>query len=174
MRPGTVKLQVTLKFERNPNRVFKNLCLLMTPETLVTVSWVCSMTEARSFLQEIDEAVLHGSPESRARALWHATDLLIAGRYTEDQIWVFGEVIGRLADEIEGAARAKLAKRLAHSGNAPFNVIMVLASDDFIDVAGPSFSTPSGLTIRRYSPMPEPKARHTFSRSPSDVRFPSW
>jgi uncharacterized protein (DUF2336 family) len=109
----------------------------MTAETLVTVSWVCSMMEARSFLQEIDEAVLHGSPESRARALWHATDLLIAGRYTEDQIWVFGEVIGRLADEIEGAARAKLAKRLAHSGNAPFNVIMVLASDDSIDVAGP-------------------------------------
>jgi uncharacterized protein (DUF2336 family) len=69
--------------------------------------------------------------------LWHATDVLIAGRYTEDQIWVFGEVIGRLADEIEGAARAKLAKQLAHSGNAPFNVIMVLASDEAIDVAGP-------------------------------------
>jgi uncharacterized protein (DUF2336 family) len=103
----------------------------------VAVSWVCSMTEARSFLQETDEAVLHGSPESRARALWHATDLLIAGRYTEDQIWVFGEVIGRLADAIEGAARAKLAKQLAHSGNAPFNIIMVLASDDSIDVAGP-------------------------------------
>jgi uncharacterized protein (DUF2336 family) len=95
------------------------------------------MTEAGSFLKEIDEAVLQGSPESRARALWHATDILIAGRYTEDQIWVFGEVIGRLADEIEEAARAKLAKQLAHSGNAPFNVIMVLASDDSIDVAGP-------------------------------------
>ena len=85
----------------------------------------------------MDRAVLHGSPESRARALWHATDLLITGCYTEDQIWVFGEVIGRLADEIEGAARAKLAKQLAHSNNAPFNVIMVLALDDSIDVAGP-------------------------------------
>ena len=95
------------------------------------------MTEAKNFLQEINEAILRGSAESRARALWHATDILIAGRYTEDQIWVFGEVIGRLADEIEGAARVKLAKQLAHSGNAPFNVIMVLASDDSIDVAGP-------------------------------------
>ena len=56
------------------------------------------MTEARSFLQEINEAILQGSPESCARALWHATDILIAGRYTEDQIWTFGEVIGRLAD----------------------------------------------------------------------------
>jgi uncharacterized protein (DUF2336 family) len=95
------------------------------------------MTEAKSFLQEINEAILQGSPESRARALWHATDLLIAGRYTEDQIWIFGEVIGRLADEIEVVARAKLAKQLAHSDNAPFNVVMILAFDDSIDVAGP-------------------------------------
>jgi uncharacterized protein (DUF2336 family) len=95
------------------------------------------MTEATSILQELNDSISQGSPESRARALWHATDILMAGRYTEDQIWVFGEVIGRLADEIEGAARAKLAKQLAHSGNAPFNVIMVLASDDSIDVAGP-------------------------------------
>ena len=95
------------------------------------------MTEASSFLQELNEAVLRGSRENRARALWHATDLLIAGRYTEDQIWVFGEVIGRLADEIELAARAKLAKLLAHSDNAPFNIVMKLAFDDSIDVAGP-------------------------------------
>lgn len=95
------------------------------------------MTDARSFLQEIDEAILQGSPESRARALWHATDLLITGRYTEDQIWIFGEVIGRLADEIEVAARAKLAKRLAHTDNAPINVVKNLAFDNSIDVAGP-------------------------------------
>ena len=94
------------------------------------------MSAANSFLQELDDAAFQGSPESRARALWHATDLLIAGRYTEDQIWVFGEVIGRLAQEIEAAARAKLAKQLAHSDNAPFNVVMILAFDDSIDVAG--------------------------------------
>jgi uncharacterized protein (DUF2336 family) len=96
------------------------------------------MTEAsHQFLRELNEAILKGSPESRARALWHATDILIEGRYTEDQIWVFGEVIGRLSDEIEQAARVKLAKRLAHSDNAPFNVVMILASDNSIDVAGP-------------------------------------
>jgi uncharacterized protein (DUF2336 family) len=95
------------------------------------------MIEAASILQELNDSISRGCPESRAKALWHATDILMAGRYTEDQIWVFGEVIGRLADEIEGVARAKLAKQLAHSGNAPFNVIMVLASDGSIDVAGP-------------------------------------
>jgi uncharacterized protein (DUF2336 family) len=95
------------------------------------------MTDDRTLLLEINEAILHGSPESRARALWRATNVLMAGHYSEDQIWVFGEVIGRLAEEIEGAARSKLAKQLAHSGNAPFNVIMVLAHDESIDVAGP-------------------------------------
>ena len=95
------------------------------------------MTEARSLLQEVHEAILQGSPESRARALWYATDLLIAGRYTDDQIWVFGEVIGRLADEIEVATRAKLAKRLTRAPNAPINVIKKFAFDDSAEVAGP-------------------------------------
>jgi uncharacterized protein (DUF2336 family) len=96
-----------------------------------------SMTEARSFLREIDEAILQGTAESRARALWYATDLLIEGRYAEDQIWIFGEVIGRLADEIEVAARTQLAERLAKTSHAPVNIVKKLAFDDSIDVAGP-------------------------------------
>ena len=95
------------------------------------------MTEAKSLLREINEAIAQGSPESCSRALWHATDLLIAGSYTEDQIWTFGEVIGRLADEIELAARSELAKRLAHTNKAPINVVKKFAFDDSIDVAGP-------------------------------------
>src|SRR5271170_121848 len=95
------------------------------------------MTESKSFLTELEDAVSRGSAESCLRALWHATDVLIAGRYSEDQIWTFGEVIGRLANEIEQASRIKLAKKLAPSGNAPFDVIRKLAFDDSIDVAGP-------------------------------------
>src|SRR5216684_1923182 len=95
------------------------------------------MTEVKSFLSDLDDAVARGTAESRKRALWHATDLLIAGRYSDDEIWIFGEVIGRLADEIEVAARAQLAKRLADFDNAPINIIHKLAFDDSIDVAGP-------------------------------------
>ena len=71
------------------------------------------MDQEKSFLQGLDDAVQRGTPESRMRALQHTTDLLIAGRYSDDEIWTFGEVIGRLADEIEVAARAQLARRLA-------------------------------------------------------------
>ena len=97
----------------------------------------CRMNEDSSLLRELDEAVLRGTPESRTRALWHTTDLMIAGRYSEDEIWTFGEVVGRLADEIEVAARARLARRLACFDRAPRNIIHQLAFDDSIAVAGP-------------------------------------
>jgi uncharacterized protein (DUF2336 family) len=95
------------------------------------------MSEVTTFLQELDEAVSRGTPESRKRALWHTTDLMIAGRYSDDEIWTFGEVVGRLGDEIEVAARAQLARRLARFDQAPINIIRKLAFDDSIDVAGP-------------------------------------
>ena len=62
---------------------------------------------------------------------------MITGRYSDDEIWTFGEVIGQLADEIEVAARAQLARRLARFEDAPVNIIHKLAFDNSIDVAGP-------------------------------------
>src|ERR1700693_2127832 len=95
------------------------------------------MSEVKSFLRELDDAILRGTAESLLRIFWHTTDLIIAGRYSDEDIWTFGEVIGRLADEIEVAARAQLARRMARFDNAPVNIIHKLAFDDEIDVAGP-------------------------------------
>src|ERR1700676_2706558 len=107
-----------------------------------------AIMEVRSLLQDLDDAVSRGSAESRLRALWHTTDLLIAGRYTEDQIWTFGEVIERLAKEIEVAARVQLSKRLARTDNAPINVVNKLAFHDSIDLAGPFFRLSERLGVR--------------------------
>ena len=106
------------------------------------------MIEAKSFLRELDDAVLRGSAESRLRALWHATDLLITGRFTEDEIRVFDEAIARLAEEIELAARVQLARRLARADNAPFGIVRKLAFDDSIDVAGPILRHSERLDVR--------------------------
>src|ERR1700737_104264 len=95
------------------------------------------MSKVKSFLQGLDDAVLRGTPASRMRAMQQTADLLIAGRYSDDEIWTFGEVIGRLADEIEVASRVQLAKRLARFDQAPVNIIHKLAFDDEIEVAGP-------------------------------------
>ena len=94
-------------------------------------------TAATTFLRDLDDAVTRGTPESRERALWHTTDLMIAGRFSEDEVWTFGEVVTRLADEIEVAARAQLSQRLARFDRAPVNIIHKLAFDDSIEVAGP-------------------------------------
>jgi len=106
------------------------------------------MTEPTSFLTDLEDAVSRGTAESCLQALWHATDILIAGRYSEDQIWTFGEVIGRLAEDIEIAARVRLAKKLAPSNNAPVKIINKLAFDDSIDVAGPVLRQSERLDAR--------------------------
>jgi uncharacterized protein (DUF2336 family) len=90
-----------------------------------------------SLLDELDRAILTGSPEKRQRALWAATDMLMVGQYTEEEIWVFGEVIGRLAAEIEFAARARLSEKLSRVDHAPLQVIGKFAADDAIEIAGP-------------------------------------
>jgi uncharacterized protein (DUF2336 family) len=95
------------------------------------------MANHNSFLADLENAVSMGTRESCLRALWHATDILIAGSYSEEQIWTFGEIIGRLAQEIETSARARLAGKLAVTNNAPHSVVRQLASDDCIDVAWP-------------------------------------
>jgi uncharacterized protein (DUF2336 family) len=106
------------------------------------------MTEPKSFLTDLVDAVSRGTAESCLQALWHATDILIAGQYSGDQIWTFGEVIGRLAQDIEIVARVRLANRLAPSDNAPVEIIRNLAFDDSIDVAGPVLRQSNRLDTR--------------------------
>jgi uncharacterized protein (DUF2336 family) len=95
------------------------------------------MNRTASLLQELDESISQGSNERRLRALWHATDVLIAGQYSEEDIWIFGEVIERLARELEVEVRAQLSRRVADSNNAPLGLVNKLAYDKSIAVAGP-------------------------------------
>jgi Uncharacterised protein conserved in bacteria (DUF2336) len=106
------------------------------------------MTENRSYLEVLDEAISRGTQATKLEALWHATDLLIAGQYSDEQIWVFGEIIARLAQEIEEAARIQLAKRLARIDQTPRNLLHQLAFDDSIEIAGPILQQSEGLTTR--------------------------
>ena len=106
------------------------------------------MTDSASLLRQLDESIARGCDESRLRALWHATDVLISGQYSEQDIWTFGEIIERLARGIEAVARAELARRLAHSGNAPFNCIRQLARDASIEIAGPILRHSARLDVK--------------------------
>jgi uncharacterized protein (DUF2336 family) len=90
-----------------------------------------------NLIRELEMAVSFGEPDRRDAVLTYATDLLIEGRYEDNDIWMFGEVVGLLANEIETAARSRLSNRLAHCAHAPSNIIDRLACDDAIDVARP-------------------------------------
>jgi uncharacterized protein (DUF2336 family) len=98
------------------------------------------MSQTSSLLEELERAVSQGSERTRLAALSYATDLLMTDRYKEEDTWVFGEVVGLLATEIETGARAQLAQRLAALENIPGNVVRRLAFDDAIEVAGPVLS----------------------------------
>jgi uncharacterized protein (DUF2336 family) len=106
------------------------------------------MDGTASLLQQLEESISRGSNESLLRALWHTTDVLITGQYSEDQIWVFGQVIERLARELEVVARAQLARRLAVAENAPINCINKLAADKSILVAEPVLRHSKRLDVR--------------------------
>jgi uncharacterized protein (DUF2336 family) len=106
------------------------------------------MGSSDALIQELESAVSGGNPERCRTALAYATDLLIAGRYSEQETWMFGEILGLLASEIETAARAELAARLACRPDAPANIINRLASDAAIEVAGPVLRHSERLTDR--------------------------
>jgi len=101
-------------------------------------------------LDELEGALASGDINRRIDILTRITDLFIngAGRYSEDQVGVFDDIMARLVNAIEAKARAKLAHRLAPIANAPSNVIHMLAFDDDIDVASPVLSHSARLDDR--------------------------
>ena len=72
-------------------------------------------------IDELEAALTSGTNSRRIEMLTRITDLFVggAGRYSEEQIGVFDDVMVRLVSTIEAKARAKLAHRLAPIANAP-------------------------------------------------------
>jgi len=92
-----------------------------------------------SLIDELEDAIASGTPDSRLKSLWQIIDLFMDGasRYSDEQVALFDDVILRLAEEIEAKARAKLSRKLAPVANAPVKVIRSLAFDDDASVALP-------------------------------------
>lgn len=97
------------------------------------------MNAPLSLLEELESALAVGTAERRLQTLWRVTDLFLtsSGRYTDEQIGLFDDVLTKLTAAIEVKARAKLATRLAPISNAPPKMIKALAFDDDIAVAEP-------------------------------------
>jgi len=97
------------------------------------------MLAQQSLINELEDAISCGSVDRRLDTLRRVCDLFETGAsmYSDEQVELFDDVIGRLADSIEARARIELSNRLAPIANAPLKVVKNLAADDMIEVAGP-------------------------------------
>jgi uncharacterized protein (DUF2336 family) len=98
------------------------------------------MTNAQEdLIEQLEQAFAHSDMRQRAETLRRVTDLFVfnAGSFSDEQIELFDEVMGRLVEEIDVSARAVFGRRLAELAQAPPRVMRSLALDDAIEVAGP-------------------------------------
>lgn len=95
-----------------------------------------------NLLDELQAALSHGTVARRVEALRRVTDLFVGNvvDYSDEHIRVFDDVFQCLIEQIETAAKALLADRLAPIAAAPPKVIRTLALDELIEISGPVLS----------------------------------
>jgi uncharacterized protein (DUF2336 family) len=93
-------------------------------------------------LSELEQAFRRGTPARRVAILGKIMDLFVSGAnvYSPGQIEVFGDVLARLVDEIETAARAELSQRLCRATVGPPQLLRRFVLDDATEVAQPLLS----------------------------------
>lgn len=101
-----------------------------------------------NLIGELEDAVSGGSQERRIEIMRKLTALFVgsAEHFSSQQIELFGDVLSRLTTHVEIAARAELAAKLAPLDRAPDALVLKLARDDEIAVAGPVLSQSSRLS----------------------------
>jgi uncharacterized protein (DUF2336 family) len=97
------------------------------------------MNAQEDLIDQLEGVLASKDISKRAEMLRRVTDLFIqgSGRFSADQVELFDEVMNRLVENIEIAARITFGSRLAKVPDAPGRVIRRLAFDDAIEVAAP-------------------------------------
>ena len=97
------------------------------------------MDTQENLIDQLENALAGKSITRRADVLRRVTDLftLGSGKFSEQQVELFGDVMGKLARDIELNVRVTFGGRLAKLPDAPRSIIRALAFDSAIEVAGP-------------------------------------
>jgi uncharacterized protein (DUF2336 family) len=97
------------------------------------------MTAQESLINQLDSVLASEDLSKRGEVLRRVTDLFIhgSGGFSDEQIDLFDEVMSKLVESVELAARVAFGSRLARLADAPGKVIRKLAFDDAIEVAAP-------------------------------------
>ena len=101
---------------------------------------------SNNLISDLENAIATRSDETSAM-LHRITDLFLSnvGHYSADQLDIYDGIIKVLIANVEVAARAKLAQRLARVDSAPANAIRSLALDNAIEVAEPVLAQSNAL-----------------------------
>jgi uncharacterized protein (DUF2336 family) len=97
------------------------------------------MNAQENLIDQLEGVLASKDLSRRAEILRRVTDLFIhgSGKFSDDQVDLFGDVMSKLVGEIEFAARVAFGRRIAGVADAPGKVIRTLAFDDAIEVAAP-------------------------------------
>jgi uncharacterized protein (DUF2336 family) len=97
------------------------------------------MNSQINLIDQLEDVLASKDLSRRADILRKVTDLFVlgSGKFSEDQVELFDNVMGKLLENIERSARAQFGSRIATLPDAPRGVVRVLASDTAIEVAGP-------------------------------------
>jgi len=92
------------------------------------------MSAQASLIPELEEVILRGSSDRRAKTLRRITTFFLDGvsQFNDDHLGLFDLVFIRLIAGAEVKARTELAHRLAPLGRVPAEVVRRLAHDDDI------------------------------------------
>jgi uncharacterized protein (DUF2336 family) len=92
-----------------------------------------------SLLVEVEGAISSRSVSRRGDTLRKVTDLFVGGAecFNDQQVALFDDVLGRLADSTDTTAKAELSERLSTVANAPVKLVDRLAGDEAFEVAQP-------------------------------------
>jgi uncharacterized protein (DUF2336 family) len=103
-----------------------------------------------SLIDELEDVIAGNDIGHRAKMLRRLTDLFVvtSGKLSDEQMDLFDDVMNRLVDEIDIAARAAFGDVLATIPDAPQNIVHRLAMDDAIGVAGPILTRSSCVSER--------------------------
>jgi hypothetical protein len=101
-----------------------------------------------SLIDDLEAAIHSGAADKRAAMLRGVTDLFLGDveQYGDEQIDLFGDVLNKLIEQVEGRVLPELSQRLAPVDRAPQSVVRKLAYNDDIAVASPVLSQSSQLT----------------------------
>ena len=104
------------------------------------------MPASASNYAKLIELAKEGSSETRRSLLRDVTDLFfVESNRSSTEIDMFGEVLSKVAFELDTEVRAELARRFAPAANTPRQLAVKLAHDD-ISVAAPILRRSSVLT----------------------------